>query len=474
MLNNMVAGAIPEIQAPSPPASGMADYADRTDDAASLVRDVLADDGIPGMSVAVVTPEETVWVDGFGSRDLAENLPATPETVYGVGSVTKSFAALAVLQLRDRGALALDDAVDDYAGVDLRNDGDPVTIQDLLTHSSGLPSLGVSEALIARQAGIGEAGVPLGDRDDFHAHVAGAAGEFAPRGDRFMYCNTGYMLLGEVVEAVSGTPFADYVEAEILDPLGMDRSTFDGDTFEATDDRMTPYYLDDGPEATDLPVRELSQAPGGLLAPVTDLARYVRMQLRGGSLDGREVVAADSLAEAHAGHVETDTGPYGYGWGHADRFGETVVGHSGSIGVASAYVGFVEGGDLGVAVAANASPDYPLAAVGHGVLAAVRGLDPADEVPLFARRDRFDGIVGDYETYRGVREATIERDGQTLRLEFTDAFGGDGISVVPADPEASEFFALSSSGERKPVEFEVGEDGGVDCFYDRWRLHRVD
>ncbi len=446
---------------------------DRADEIAAFVRDWLADADVPGASVAVVTPDETVYADGFGSRDLADNRPATADTVYGVGSVTKSFAALAVLRLRDRGVLALDDAVGDYAGVDLRNDGDPVTLHELLTHSSGLPSLGVSETLIARQAGIGEVGVPLGDRDDFHAHVSGADDEFAPRGDRFMYCNTGFTLLGEVVEAVTGTPFAEHVDAAILDPLGMDRSTFDADEFRDREDRMTPYFLDDGPEPTDLPVRELSEAPGGLLAPVTDLARYVRFQLNGGTLDGREIVAADSLAEAHRGHVETDDGDrYGYGWFRTDALGGTV-GHSGSIGVSSAYVGFLDGGDLGVAVAANASPDHALSAVGHGVLAAVRGDDPRDEVPLFARRDRFDAVTGDYETYRGVREATVERDGEVLRLEFTDAFGGDGIALVPADPRATEFFALSASGDRKSVAFEVGENGGVDCFYDRWRLHKA-
>jgi hypothetical protein len=95
-------------------------------------------------------------------------------------------------------------------------------------------------------------------------------------------------------------------------------------------------------------------------------------------------------------------------------------------------------------------------------------------VSLFARRDRLDALTGDYESYRGVREATVERDGEVLRLEFTDAFGGDPITLVPADPEASEFFAVSSSGKRKRVAFEMAEDGSVDCFYDRLRLHRAE
>jgi len=80
------------------------DYADRTDAVAAFVRDWLADTGVPGASVAVVTSDETVYAKGFGSRDLAENRPATADTVYGVGSVTKSFAALAVLARGATGA----------------------------------------------------------------------------------------------------------------------------------------------------------------------------------------------------------------------------------------------------------------------------------------------------------------------------------------------------------------------------------
>lgn len=446
---------------------------DRIEAIETFVGDWLADEEMPGASVAVTTDEGLAYADGFGSRNLAANDPATAETVYGVGSVTKSFTALAVLQLGGRDLLALDDPVTDHLDVDVPGDADP-TLHELLTHSSGIPSLGASGALIARQTGIGETGLPLGDREDLYRHLAGADEEVVPAGDRFMYCNTGYALLADVVEAVDGRGFPEYLDEEVFEPLGMDRSTLREAEFESREDAMTPYWFeDDEPEATPLPVRELSYGPGGLLAPVTDLAAYLRMQLNGGTEDGTELVDGDLLARAHEGHVDTPAGPYGYGWRTRDLLGRDLVGHGGSILVSTAYAGFLPEEDLGVAVACNASPGYGLAEFGQAVAAIALGSDP-DELPFFARKRRVDRLTGEYETYRGVRTATVEERGGLLELTFEDAFGEDEMALVPEEPtmEGDRFYALTAGGNRQPVEFEVDDDG-VDLFVERWRLHQV-
>ena len=439
----------------------------------SLLSGWLRDDGIPGASLAVVRDGDRVHATGVGSRRLATNDPATPRTLYGVGSVTKSVTALAVMQLHERGDLDVADPIADHVPFEL---GDDVTVHHLLTHSSGLPSLGVSEVLLARRAGLGEAGVPMGDRDDFHAHVRGAIGEVAaPPGERFFYCNTGYMLCGEVVEAIDGRPYHRYVEEEILSPLGMDRSTFLEAEFEAADDRMTPYRLDGAePVETPLPVRDLSHPNGGLVAPVTDLANYVSFHAGDGTIDGTTLVSPESLDRMHEGHVDTPEGPYGYGWRRRSVGDRTLVGHAGSIGVASAYVGFTADREWGIALAANASPSYSLAPVGEGVLAVLDGEDPA-VLPFFARRRRLERVCGRYESYRGVRTATVTERGGVLELAFDDPFGGEPVALVPTDGriEGYRFEAHAATGTRTPVEFEVGDDG-IDLYYDRLRLHRVE
>lgn len=475
--------------------------ADTEDRIESFVRDWLADEKLPGASIAIVRGDEVVYADGFGSRNLAENRPATADTLYGIGSITKSVTALAVMQLQEEGELDVEDPASDYLPIDLPED---VTIHHLLTHSSGIPSLGTSAVLIERQAGLGELGIPLGDRDDFHAHVEGGLDEIAgDPGERFMYFNSGYTLLGEIVENLSGQPFEEYVESEILDRLGMERSTFDGEAYEADDDSATPYLLDSEdddsesnsearggsvPDATDIPVRELSAAPGGLLSSVRELGRYVACQRNRGELsddagavdddagtvDDTRLASESSFGQMHAGHVETDSGPYGYGWRRREVAGETVIGHGGSIAVSTAYLGFTPDEEWGVAVLCNAAAEPGPKAIADGVFSALLGGDPKD-VPEFARRELLSELTGTYHSYRGIRTAEVSKGGGVLRFEFTDAFGEEGAPLIPTDDslESREFYQLSPSGERRTVEFEVNEDG-TDLYIDRWRLRKDD
>ncbi|WP_255169772.1 serine hydrolase [Natrononativus amylolyticus] len=438
-----------------------------------LLRERMREDAIPGLSLAVVDGSaETgvAYAAGYGSRDLETNEPATPETVYGIGSVSKSFAALAVMQLVDAGELGLEESVTEYLSADVPEE---ITPHHLLTHTSGYPSLATSEALIARQMGVGEAGVPLGSRADFYAHVEGARGEIAAEpGERWAYCNSGYTMLGDVVEAVSGVGFTDYVEAEILEPLGMRRSTYDGDRFEAFEDRMTPYALEDGePEESALPVRERSAAAGGLLAPVTDLANYVRFHLQGGEFGGERLVGREALETQYGAHADTPAGPYGYGWRTRDVAGHELIGHGGSIAVSSAYVGFSLECDLGIALLANTSPGYGLAELGTGVFAALAGADPR-ELPFFERKRRFAELSGEYESYRGIKEAEVEAEGGVLRLRVGGPIGeGSWTTLIPEDVAAGEFYALTAAGNRQPVRFERDGDD-LSLYIDRWRLHR--
>lgn len=439
-----------------------------------FVYDVMTTESLPGVSVAVVDRDGTAYAAGFGSRDLEENRPATPDTLYGFGSVTKSFTALALATLAEEGHLDFDDPVTDHVPFEAETD-EPVTLHHLLTHSSGLPSLGVSEALIARRTGRGEAGVPLGSREDVHAFLAGAGDEVvAPPGERFAYCNTGYILLGEVIERYAGTDYATYVEEAILDPLGMERATFAGDAFAADGDRMTPYFHDDGdPAEAPLPERPITYPTGGLLAPVTEVAAYLRLHLGGGALDGSRLASESAVERMHAGHVDTPAGPYGYGWRRRDVAGTTVVGHGGSIGVSSAYVGVVPERGLGVAVACNTSPSFGLAEVGQGLVAVLSGTDPAD-LPFFDRRARFEDYVGEYETYRGVHSATISRDGEFLRLEIEGPAGESETPLVPVDGTGAggEFYTLTPGGERSSVRF-VRDGDDLSLLYDRRRFHRT-
>ncbi len=473
-----------------------------------FLRRVLREDPIPGLSIAVVRPGGEAYADAFGSRDLAGNRAASPDTLYGVGSITKSITATAILQLAEAGMLSLEDPLADHLDFDIGlttdsdaqlddsspNDQQPVRIKHLLTHTSGYPSLGVSEALIARRIRRGEPGIPLGDREDFHAHVANARAErTAPPGEDWHYCNTGYCLLGEVIEGHTGVAFPEYVADHVFTPVGMQRATFDDGEFARDGDSATPYLIEaDELIPASLPTREVSYPAGGVLTSVRELGTYLRCQLRRGSLDESQLLPQRQSDRLHDGRVQTPAGVYGYGWRVREVCGQPVIGHSGSIAVSAAYAGFAPGLELGVAVATNTAPEYPLRTVGEAVFAILTGKQPAAAVPYWQRRRLFDRLSGSYVSYREIKSAVVLRDGGTLRVEYDGPLDEESVPLRPdtgstadtpglvacgdptelSDGESVAFDTLPHDGTHGTAEFRVTEDG-IDLLIDRWHLHKT-
>ncbi len=440
----------------------------------AFVDDWLTENDVPGAGVAIVDGDDVAYLDGFGARDLEANEPATPDTLYGVASITKSVVATCVLQLVDAGDVALDDPVTEH--VDGYFDGlaDPPTVHDLLTHTSGMPSDGASVALAARMLGEGSETAPLSSEADRRRHVEQSLGERADGGERFFYYNTGYTVLGELVEAVDGRSLPAYVDDEVLAPLGMDRSVLAADPTEH-DDGMTPYLMDEGgPERSTFPVKGIGAA-GGLLSTARDLAAYLRFAMHG----DEAVVPQGLLERAQRGHVgrgeqlDGTEKRYGYGWmGRSFLGGDDLVGHSGTLSVTSAYLGFLAERELGVAVAANTAPEVHPMHVGPALLAIVEGEDPADAVAFHGLRAKTQRVAGSYESYRGVATADVEPAGGAVEVSVDTALGGETLTARPVstDPDDLAFEAVSAAGDCVPVEFEPTADG-LDLFVRRWRLH---
>jgi CubicO group peptidase (beta-lactamase class C family) len=114
----------------------------------SFIFEKMSKTHLPGLSIALVDGEEIIYSKGFGFRDLEYGLKATPHTLYGVGSVTKSFTALSIMQLAEKGKINLDDRVNKYIPLNLESKGEPVKVWHLLCHTSGIPALAYAEALI--------------------------------------------------------------------------------------------------------------------------------------------------------------------------------------------------------------------------------------------------------------------------------------------------------------------------------------
>ncbi|RJS90401.1 serine hydrolase [Candidatus Bathyarchaeota archaeon] len=453
------------------------------------VPELMAQRRVPGLSIAVVEGEEVVYAEGFGVRDVERSLPATPDTLYGIGSCTKSFVALAILQLVERGEISLDDPVSKYIPLKIGIPGKPITVHHLLTHSSGIPSLGTSTIALSR--GIrGDVGIPFGSADDFYRHINGAQEEIADEpGRRFFYLNAGYRMLGDIIQRVSEMPFDVYIREKILKPLKMERTTFSKGDFERDPDRMTPYIKDkEGrlipksfpyPDVKSNPEFSFIAAAGGMLSSVRELTNYLRMNIDGGRFGNVELLSPELMEEMQRIHIERPPGlygrnGYGYGWGVIENFlGHKLVSHGGSILVSTAYLAFVPEERMGVAMASNIA-GFPYAPIAQGIFAALMGKDPEEVVPLLRIWRRMDLLTGTYEIYRGLSRVKVVKHGGLLYLERGGWFSEMRVPLIPEreDMENYEFY-IYSEGVKQPVEFVVESPEKIDLYIERNRYHKV-
>lgn len=369
-------------------------------------------------------------------------MPATPSTIYGIGSVTKSFTALAVMQLVERGLLSLDDPVDKYLPVELKPFGESVTLEHLLTHSSGVPALAYAEALINGVVEEGEAWLPLANPEDVIPFMRGASEWAVARpGERFFYLNEGYVLLGLIVSKVSRMGYREYVRRNVLEPLGMKRTFFEKELLESDPDRATLYLLRDGrPKPARFPFTLTSD--GGLLSNVLDLSKYLAIHIARGKAGDSEILAGSSVEEMERGRIAVPwrvfgDEKYGLGWIVTWNFyGRKLVHHSGSVLVYTAFAGYLPEEGVGVAVLANAAGYSPYK-VGTYALALALGEDPG-QLPFVKLERLVRRIEGEYEAFKGTMKATVKEEGACSTL--TSAGG-----KYPSSPRKAATRRLSST-----------------------------
>lgn len=444
---------------------------------------------IPGFSIAVVEGDEVTYAEGFGARNVELNLPATPNTLYGIGSCTKSFVALGILQLVEEGKISLDDPASKYISLKIGLPGKPITIHHLLTHSSGIPSLGTSTIALLRGIGI-DVGIPLSSVEDFYRHVNAAQSEIVDEpGKRFFYLNAGYRMLGHIIQNVSGMPFHEYIKKNILEPLNMKRSTFSKEEFKNDPDRITPYRRDrDGRLiATDFPYPDVKVNPefsflaaaGGLISSVMELSNYLSMNINRGKFDDTEILSSDLIERMWEIYVErprTYYGRYGYGYGWGvmeDFLGTKLISHGGSILVSTAYLAFLPEYKFGIAMASNIA-GFPYAAFAQAVFAILMGRDPEKDVPFFRIKRKMKLLSGLYENYRGLSKVEVIVKGGMLYLVQKGYISEVTVPLIPEDPymESNKFYILSH-GVKQPVEFVIESPDKIDLYVERNRYHKV-
>ncbi|MGO4363185.1 serine hydrolase domain-containing protein [Terrabacter sp. RAF57] len=317
----------------------------------------------PGVSVGVVREGALVWSAHVGAARLgSQPAPATDDTQFMIGSVTKTFTALTVMSLRDEGLLSLDDALETYVpGTKHAR----VPLRQMLAHASGLqrePVGNIWESLVAPE------------RDEFLAGLEEAE-QVLPAHHAFHYSNLAYGLLGQVVERVTGRGWEHVVRERVLEPLGMDRTGLT-----PADDRAIGYQVDPyAGTASEEPLFTLNAtAPlGGLWSTVADMARYAAYVA---NPDDR-VVRPETVEEMCRPIIMTDvdgwSGAYGLGFGMGRRGDRVYVGHGG------AMPGFLTGlrvrrkDGVGAIVFANATSGALTLGLATDLVEAVVDAEPA-------------------------------------------------------------------------------------------------
>lgn len=312
---------------------------------------------LPGLAVGIVYGDDLIYGKGFGYADLENKTPMTTASIFRIASITKTFTATAIMQLRDRGKLSLDDPVEKHLKwFKIKNnypDSPTIRIRHLLTHTSGLPR---------------ESAFPYWTDYRFPSRrqmieALAAQETIYPPEEKLKYSNLALAIAGEIVSQVSGMPYDKYISEYILEPLGMNSTSVLSEDIDRTR-LVTPYsqILPDGSRRirpfTDC--RGLSPA-ANMSSTVEDLARFIAAQFGADSSKVGRVLKSSSLKEMQRVHWLRPNWKGGWGigfsvWRENDL---TLVGHGGWVAGNRTQIAFIPEKKIGVIVLANSDDGEP-------------------------------------------------------------------------------------------------------------------
>jgi CubicO group peptidase (beta-lactamase class C family) len=377
---------------------------------------------IVGLSAAVIYDQEIIWTTSFGYADLEEKIPATPQTIYRIHSISKLFTATMLMQLRDQGKLQLDDPLVKYVPeFQLKSrfgDLPPVTLRQLASHTAGVPKDPPPPT-----GGVAD------DRWEIEPVLTAlkdAEMSFPPLTE-YKYSNLGYALLGHALSQVAGQPYEDHIQEHILKPLGMSHSGC-----ELTPE-LRPYAAkaysryQEGRPRRGRPYRSYGGRCGGFFVPawglfssVEDMARFISLQFRNQNqpAGGTQVLRGSSVREMHTMQWLMPSGDWGLGIGFAiERVGDHLrVGHGGGY---RTTVRLVPAAKVGLAIFTNTRmfPENPNAITQEGLELLVPVIERA-----VARQNPIKSTIPPavWQKYLGLYERKTEGETKVAEIKLVN------------------------------------------------------
>jgi len=417
-------------------------------------------DRVPGISAGIVVGPDLVWTGSYGYSNLEAKRPAGPDTLYSICSISKLFTSIGIMQLRDAGKLRLSDPVADhldwYSIEQSYDDSPPVTIETLLTHSSGLPRESDFPYWVGPE-------FPFPSRDEVIARLRQQKTLY-PAQRYFQYSNLALTLAGEIIRERSGQDYEEYVSERILEPLGLDNTRpyypehlrgdmlaigYTGMHRSGRRDPVKPFFT-----------RGITPA-AGFTSSVRDLAAFAGWQFRLLEQGSDDVLSANTLREMQRVHwVDPDWDTtWGLGFSVSRDDDMTLVGHGGGCpGYITQFL--MNPKEQVAAIVLTNAGDGP---AGNTAVQALRlmtaAVREADSPPEMAAPD-YSMYEGNYTVLPWGGEIAVRQWGDELvKIDIPSDDLGDAISKLRHDGE-HRFLRLTDDDEpREPWTFELGDDG---------------
>ena len=317
---------------------------------------------LPGMAIVVIKDDRPIFIRAYGMADKETGIKADNDTLYYIASSTKSYTALTAAMLDKEGQIKFSDAVTKYTpGIKFKNEiPNKITIRDLLTHTSGLRNVG----LINRLAFTGQ--VDQAELD--HVFAEGTTFNEASFG-KYAYTNLGYNIYGLALHYHLHKKWQDLLQERVFNPAGLQHTTAYVSRARAKKFKIAaPYVIDTDAANAGKMVRsplektdENMQSAGGIFTSISDLGRWLNVNMNGGKLDGKQVFAADLIRAAHTGYTISTRneppfsgdGEYGLGWQIGKYRNEKVIYHHGGYPGYRSHVSFMPDQRVAVGVLVN-------------------------------------------------------------------------------------------------------------------------
>jgi CubicO group peptidase (beta-lactamase class C family) len=362
---------------------------------------------IPGLAIAIVKDSQIIFCDGFGKRDVEQNLSVTPQTLFAIGSCTKPFTTMAMGILVERGLLDWDKPVRNYLPTFKLYDSyatKHITPRDLVTHRSGLPR---HDAMWYKSPFTRK---ELFDRLQYlePTHELRTV---------FQYQNLMYMTAGYLIGEIAKSSWEEFVQQEIFNPLEMRGSNFSVEKSQKADNFALPYQgKDDKVERLPFCNVDVSGPAGSINSSVADMTNWLLLHLNQGKYGDKQIISPSHLQEMHSPQfVMTQTleynelfyYSYGLGWAITSYRGHNLIQHGGNINGFSARTTVLPQDNIGIVVLTNMDQNPVIHTVTYYVCDRLLGLD---EVPWNERMR---------EKYAKAKEATAKAKEQIASVRKT-------------------------------------------------------